>query len=297
VDGRAIFFVVARTTVESKSAKRSLVRKMGTDKCSICLEEMVSGIGVAVPCGHCFHVACFARLKADCSLTCPDSKPPCPLCKRKVKKFHKVYLTVSQRQPEQEESSIADVRKEKVRLQKRLRELKRLTNDQSDLLFRILPRYDHLETRYSHTKQEKRNLKKRLEALEDENWELLIDSFEVKTTNRNLETQLEQANGENMDLHAIWDNLEDQLEDQISQKKRATQKLKQQVQEQVAHLAKTKKGMSKLKAETKVLRAAMTQSRDEVVRLRKKLKHSPRKRKATWKRLSTRPNGNARVCT
>lgn len=146
-------------------------------------------------------------------------------------------------------------------------------------------------------KKEKRSLKTRIEALEDENWELLIDSFEVKTTNRALETQLEEVNGENMDLHAIWDSLEDRLEKSSLEKKKVRRKLKQQLREQTAHLAKTKKGMSKLKAEKKVLQAVMTQSRIEVLRLRKKLKHSPRKWKATRKPLSIRPNKNGRVCT
>jgi chromosome segregation ATPase len=284
----------AQKTRNTAQGKESVVRKM-TDKCSICLEEMVSGIGVAAPCGHCFHVACFARLKAASSDSRP--KPPCPLCKRKVKKLHRIYMTVSQRQPEEVESTIAEMRKENVRLQKRLREIKRLTNDQSDLLFRILPRYDHLEARYSHMKQEKKSLKTRIEALEDENWELLIDSFEVKTTNRALETQLEEVNGENMDLHAIWDSLEDRLEESSLEKKKVRRKLKQKLQEQTAHLATTKKGMSKLKAEKKVLQAVMTQSRIEVLRLRKKLKHSPRKWKATRNPLSIRPNKNGRVCT
>jgi chromosome segregation ATPase len=217
--------------------------------------------------------------------------------KRKVKKFQKVYLTVSRCQPEQVEMSIVEARRENLRLQKRLRELKTLSDDQSDLLFRILPRYDHLETRCCHTKREKRDLQKRLAALEDENWELLIDTFEVKTTNRNLEMLLEEEDGENTDLREIWDSLEDRLEQSISEKKEAEEKLKQQLQERTAQLEKMRKEMSQLKAEKKGLRAAMSQSRIEVARLRKKLKHSPRRTNASRNSLSIRANKNGRVCT
>lgn len=190
-----------------------------------------------------------------------------------------------------------EVRRENLRLQKRLRELKTLSDDQSDLLFRILPRYDQLKTRYCHTKGEKRDLQKRLASLEDENWELVIDTFEVKTTNRNLERRLEEVDGENTDLHEIWDTLEDRLEKSISQTHEAKQKLKQQLQERTAQLEKTKKKMSKLKEEKKGLRAAMTQSRNEVARLRKKLKHPPKRANAPRNPLSIQANGNGRVCT
>lgn len=227
----------------------------------------------------------------------PGSRPQCPVCKRKVKKFQKVYLTVSPCQPEQVETSIVEARRENLRLQKRLRELKTLSDGQSDLLFRILPRYDHLERRYCHTKREKRDLQKRLAALEDENWELLIDTFEVKTTNRNLERLLDEADGENTDLREIWDSLEDRLEQSISEKKEAEEKLKQQLQERTAQLEKTRKEMSQLKAEKKGLRAAMSQSRIEVARLRKKLKHSPRITNAPRNPLSIRVNKKGRVCT
>ena len=284
-----------------------------TDKCSICLDDMVSGLGVAVPCGHCFHRDCFACLKTHFSRCSDESRavPQCPVCKRKVKKFHKVYLNLpritkeeSSLEKEKVEKSIVNVRKENLRLHKRLRDLKTLSNDQSDLLFRILPRYDQLETRYSHMKRERRDLQKRLDALDDENWELLFDNLEAKTSlsraeegARNLEMRLEEADGENHDLHVIWDNLEDRLDKSISQKKRAKNKLKQRLRKRTAQLDNFSEEMKKLKAEKKCLEAEMAQSRDEVARLRKKLKSAPRKAKARRMPLTVRAAGNTTHCT
>lgn len=207
-----------------------------TDKCSICLEELVGDIGVAVPCGHCFHRNCFARLKAAANCSHFRTATKCCVCKRKVKKFHKIYLNIpSQCCPVEEKTkeSIAEMKEENSRLQERLEELQALSNDQSDLLFRILPRYDKLESRSSHLKRENRNLRKRVEALKDENFDLMFDSFEMRSKLSRTEEQLEEAEGENMDLHAIWDTLEDRLEETTHslQMKKAKRKVRKRSRE------------------------------------------------------------------
>ena len=254
-----------------------------TDKCPICLEEMFGDLGVAVPCGHCYHRECFARLKADCDAKKRASQsrivPKCSVCTRKVKKFHKLFLSVTQCCPVEEkekvEQTIADVKKENSKLQKRLRDLQTLSNDQSDILFRILPRYDKLESRCSDMKRDNRHLRKQVDALKDENWELLFENYETKSKLSRAELRLDEADGENMDLHDIWDTLEDQLEKSSLGERRAKRKVKKRSRE----LEEAKREMNTLKAGKKRLRAAITQSRDEVNRLRKMLKQPPRKKR------------------
>jgi len=240
------------------------------EKCSICLEEMVGDLGVAVPCGHCYHRDCFARLKADCALK--RAKVQCCVCKRKVKKFHNIYLNVSQCCPveasvekKKTEKSIVEAKQENSKLKKRLQELQTLSNDQSDLLFRILPRYDKLESRCSYTKRENRHLHKQVEALKDENWELLFDNFETKSKLSRTEQRLEEADGENMDLHVIWDTLEDQLEKSSVEKKRAKKKAKKLEKD----LEGAKRELITFKEGKKCL---MIQSRDQVNHPNKALK-------------------------
>lgn len=245
-----------------------------TDKCSICLEEMVSELGVALPCGHCYHQECFARLTADTKRAASQTRdaPKCCVCKRKVKKFHKIYLNVVQCCPVEEkqkvEQSIIYAKQENARLSKRLSDLQSLSNDQSDMLVRILPRCDKLESRCSHTKQHNRQLRKQVEELKEENRELLLENQETKT-------QLDEAIEENMDLYVIWDTLEDQLEQSRSETKVVKQKLKSVSQE----LEQAKRETKTLWADKKRLRAAMAQSRGEVNQLGKLLKKRQRKKR------------------
>lgn len=115
---------------------------------------------------------------------------------------------------------------ENLKLKKSLQELETLSNDQSDLLFRILPRYDKLESRCMHAKRENRHLRKQVQALRDENFDLLYENMETKSMQSRAETRLKETEGENMDLHAIWDILDARLETSREEKRLARKREK-----------------------------------------------------------------------
>lgn len=67
---------------------------IGGTFCSICLQSLFmqpqppvtmsspsSSIGACIPCGHCFHAACFQQWDATYLSTSDDVNPTCPLCK------------------------------------------------------------------------------------------------------------------------------------------------------------------------------------------------------------------------
>ena len=59
------------------------------DKCPICLEDLADNIGVAVPCGHCYHRDCFAKLKEDSEQRAEMLElallQRCCICKKRVR--------------------------------------------------------------------------------------------------------------------------------------------------------------------------------------------------------------------
>lgn len=63
-----------------------------TNACVICLESLCSAdvpIGVTVPCGHCFHVECFAGWKRSRR---GQSSIKCPMCNNHTTEFCRIFL-------------------------------------------------------------------------------------------------------------------------------------------------------------------------------------------------------------
>uniref|UniRef100_A0A7S2EQ88 RING-type domain-containing protein n=1 Tax=Trieres chinensis TaxID=1514140 RepID=A0A7S2EQ88_TRICV len=250
-----------------------------TDKCSICLEDLHSDIGVATPCGHCFHRSCFDSFKTDCASRSDGDRdkvmPRCPVCKRKMKKFYNVFLTFQQRGDDACGAGCADAMKavatltgENIRLNRRLRE--------------ILPLYDELETKVSQTKREKKELMKQMKELDETNSVLLSEWNDaevqlelVKAKKKQIERRLKETNEENQDLHCIWNELDSQLYRAKSKKKEAKMALKRKADEldgtneQIARVTREKKKL-KMKLDKYALQAE--QWRNETSKLRKQLK-------------------------
>lgn len=95
---------------------------MNHNNCPICLDSLCSSsaspIGVATPCGHCFHRSCFqtwAVTSTHQSLRVTDGtemRPKCPTCNTLVTKFVDIYLnfdTISLTSSVDEDSPPVDV--------------------------------------------------------------------------------------------------------------------------------------------------------------------------------------------
>lgn len=213
-----------------------------------------------------------------------EARPACPVCKKGIKKTIKVYLTIASsgssscQNVQEHDAAVASV-KENSRVQQRLRELQQLSNDQSDLLLRILPRYDRLEERHGALKREKKRLKQQLEAVEDENWELLFDCFdaqaklkEANEERNDIEIKLEETVDENKDLFAIWEALEKQLETSMVKKKEVKAKLKERLREQREELDLLKTEVDRNMYEKSRLKGDLELYQEELSKLKKKMK-------------------------
>ena len=139
-----------------------------------------------------------------------------------MRKFHNIFLSFDSLRPSattREQNKREELLREKKKeLEKRIIELQSLSADQSEILCRLVPRHDHLEARYNKLKEEKQQLKRQLKAVEDENWDLRFDCFDAtakleraRAHRDTLECRLEEAEGENKDLHVIGESLEQQL--------------------------------------------------------------------------------------
>jgi chromosome segregation ATPase len=255
-----------------------------TDHCSICLQDLRSELCTSISCGHCLHRECYRLLVEDFIFQneCHpyEAKPACPVCKQRIQKMIPVYLTVE----EPKDASEAVIVKENVSLQRRLRELQTLSNDQSELLLRILPRFDHLEERHGSLKREKKLLKKQLESLEDENWELLFDCFdaqaklkEAREEREDIEMKLEETVDENKDLFCIWETLEEQLKKSTLKKKEVKSKLKERLRQQRQELEQVKIEVDMTKSEKNRLTSDLERYHLEVTKLNKKMKKVAKK--------------------
>lgn len=285
---------------------------MPSDNCAICLEGLHNDLGVAVPCGHVFHRPCFAFLKQSICAECHGSESsanviiPCPVCKRHVKRFRKLYLTYQEEEKVESSGSTSSsstaiqLTRENIRLQKRLRELKTLSNDQSDLLFRILPRYDHMESRHDKLKRDKVELQKHIQHLNQQHCELVHQwtSTEeryqhIQDQQRQLLNKLEDVNAENKDLHDIWDTLETQLNQSMEKRRSIKQKLKLNVQERDLQLEMMKSQCKQLKQQKKAFKVALRQSQEQVHQLQIKL-HNANHKKSSSRREKKKQNKSKR---
>ena len=276
-----------------------------TDKCSICLDDLHDNIGVAVPCGHCLHRGCFESLKTDNASRVDNDDgiaentevmPRCPVCKKKIKKFYNVFMTFQHQDDVSCEASCADALKavaritgENIHLNKRLVEMRNLSKDQSELLFRILPQYDELESNVSRIKLEKKEMTQKMRDLSEENASLLSEwndsevQLELVNAKKNkMERRLKETGEENLDLHFIWDELDAKLDRSKSKKKVAKMALKRKAEE----LDGTKDQVARLACERKELEARLEQTsqeaaqwRNETTKLRRKIKRIKRKQK------------------
>jgi hypothetical protein len=65
------------------------------NNCVICLESLCSAeipIGATVPCGHCFHVECFAGWKHSKRGQSQRESLKCPMCNNQTTSFCRIYL-------------------------------------------------------------------------------------------------------------------------------------------------------------------------------------------------------------
>lgn len=278
------------------------------DKCPICLEELVSNIGVAVPCGHCFHRDCFARLKEDSEQRAEILEQAllqqCCLCKKKVgsqkinvsviaslelshkprhtqqvRKFHNIYISfhsvASMEATKEQDSREERLRERAKEMEKRVFELQALSADQSEILCRLVPRHDHLEARNCKLKEEKTLLKRQLKAVEDENWDLRFDAFDATAKFdramaqiRDLESKLEAAAVENRKLLLIGDTLEGQLEAAKSKRKSVKEKMRVHLREHFQQIDTVKQEMERMKKEKDALKGQLAKLRPKVRRIK-----------------------------
>mmetsp|Transcript_14923 Transcript_14923/g.24689 ORF Transcript_14923/g.24689 Transcript_14923/m.24689 type:complete len:278 (-) Transcript_14923:112-945(-) len=273
-----------------------------TDQCPICLEHLIENIGVAVPCGHCFHRDCFERLKKDSEQRTDDILQRallqrCCICKKKVRKFHSLFLNFDPADkksvPPETSLRVQQLQGEKEELAERLNKLQALSSDQSEILCRLVPRHDHLEARYAEVKKERQLLKRQLDMVEDENWDLRFSCFDAeaklqrtKAHRSSVESKLEEAVGENHDLHEIWDSLEQQLEVTKTKRKSCKSKLMQKLREKCQQLDTSQQEMEKTKKEKEALQAQLSRFCLQV----SKLKSAKKKRRAKSKHRMQKVN-------
>ena len=233
-----------------------------------------------------------------------EAKPPCPICKRSIKKTVKVYLTIAtadcdssscQEIQRLNQSAVATL-KENSRLQKRLRELQSVSNDQSDLLLRILPRYNQLDQQHGALKRDQKLLKKQLEAVEDENWELLLNCVdaqaklkEEREVRENLAMKLEETVDKNKDLFAIWKTLEGQLKKSTLKTKEVKAKLKKHHGQQMGKLEQDRMKVEQTKLEKNRLKCDLERYQEEEYKSNRKIKQVTKK----FKRGSLNGDGSS----
>jgi len=263
-----------------------------TDKCPICFDELRSDIG-ALPCGHCIHKSCWAeltaRLEAENEMSDDDSKvcPTCPICKRKANKINDIFLTFESPADENDtrssvaEQAVANLTGENMRLQKRLREMKTSSKDQSELLSCILPLHKDLEERFSRLRREKKKLEQHLHEMETEKSDLKSDKSVVddalsrlKEEKHELELKLQDSNEEIMDLHHIWNQMDEQLlraKKKRQEAKIALKEKEREQNEQKGKLIMARDELFRARQEKQELEQQMEHSRIEATRLKKRM--------------------------
>lgn len=226
------------------------------EKCPICQEDLLDNIGVAIPCGHCFHRDCYEKFKQNCQQR--DKLHRCCVCKKKTKRFCNIFLSFESSRPSLEKDVIlekeATLRKEKRKLEKKHCILQSLSNDQNEILTMLLRRQNDLETQCSNMKRESKFLKAQLKNSENECWELRLECYEneinlseMKSKQNLLEMELEDTNAENKDLHDIWGTLERRLDAAKLKRKSVQSKMKINLREKCEELQTVKEEMTKLR--------------------------------------------------
>jgi chromosome segregation ATPase len=208
-----------------------------------------------------------------------------------VRRFHNVFLSFDAGPTKTVFPAREQLQAEKDQLLERLEELQALSADQSDILCRLVPRHDHLEARYAQVKKERHILKRQLDIMEDQNWDLRFSCFDAaakldstKADRANVELQLEEAVAENHDLHEIWDSLEEQLEVTKRKRKACKAKLMQKLQETGQQLDSTQEEVNKAKHEKELLQGQLSRFRVQVSKLkevRKEMRKNTKKKKRT----------------
>lgn len=191
-----------------------------------------------------------------------------------MRKFHNIFLSfdsVDTATNMVQKSHEEQLKEKNENLEKRVNELQALSSDQSEILCRLVPRHDHLESRYSKVKEEKQSLKREMKTMEDENWDLRFVCFDAeakleraKAHHNSLESKLEEAVGENRDLHEIGDSLEQQLETAKTKRKSVKTKMKHLLREQHQQVDVVKQEMEKMKKEKEALRGKLDKYRLDV---------------------------------
>jgi len=267
-----------------------------TDKCPICFEELHNDIG-AMPCGHCVHKRCWkeitARLNEEETSSGDDSDnspcPKCPICKRNAKSLTSIFLTFqkannnnnSADQTSAAEQAVANLTTRNLHLQKRLRDLKSLSKDQSDLLFRILPLHEDLEEKFLRLQKEKKQLQHQLQHTLDEK-QLLHNSktniyaqlSSLQKQKEDLEVKLQDSNDEIMDLHDIWNMLDVRLLRAKQKRREVKLELKRKLREEKEQRGKLILARDELfhsRMEKEQLEMQMRESRREALRLKKRM--------------------------
>jgi len=281
-----------------------------TEKCPICQEDLLDNIGVAIPCGHCFHRECYEGFQQNSQQTRNGKHNRCCICKKKVKTFHKIFLSfeTSSRSSEMGEkfSMERDVtlQKQKMDLEKRHRVLQTDFVDQSETLTRLINRQRTLEVRRTSMKQESKLLKQELNAREFESWQLRFDCYEVESKlskmeveNTTLGVQLEEMTGENKDLHHKWEKLEQKFEAEKVKRKSEKTKMKVLLHTECQQLEITRKEMQKVKEEKMALELELAASHHKIFKLKRtKSRVKKRIKIATGKHKKISKYRNLRNC-
>jgi hypothetical protein len=143
-------------------------------------------------------------------------------------------------------------------------DLEATLSNQSNLLKRLVPRQKHLESKNVLLMEEKEDLSKQVEELEDENWDLRLDCFDATakldravTYNEALESKLELSVMENQELKVYSSNLEKRLQASKRKQKVMKHNMKLILQERFQDTHQLKETMEVVTRETVVSTAKL----------------------------------------
>lgn len=262
-----------------------------TEKCPICLESLSSDIGVIVPCGHCVHRSCFEAYREHHAKTVEapsDSKlpmPPCPMCKRKSKKFHNIFLTIphsnascqgtnlgTSNDLEYTQQAVASLAGENMQLKETLSNMRSLSKDQSQLLHHMLPKCKELENKLKRSQRDKHQIELALREIESENSDLITEWNDIeikmqciKAEKTDLERKLQLSQKEKFALCGIWNQLDGKLTKANKKREQLKEELKRGSSEQ-QQFRKT------AELEKKSLQSQLEQSQMETKNLKNEIK-------------------------
>ena len=280
-----------------------------TEKCPICLESLSSDIGVIVPCGHCVHRSCFESYREHYAKTVEapsDSKlpmPPCPMCKRKCKKFHNIFLTIpnsntsslgstnvgtSESDLEFTQQAVASLAGENMQLKETLSTMRSLSKDQNQLLHHMLPKCKELENKLKRSQRDKHQIELALREIESENSDLITEWNDIeikmqciKAEKTDLERKLQLSQKEKFALCGIWNQLDGKLTKANKKREQLKEELKRGSSEQ-QEFRKT------AELEKKNLQSQLEQSQLETKNLKneiKRLKQLNKKKRKSKKHI------------